>query len=124
MSAHSEPDHRISGSNDQHGQHAATTSTSQNKNDSGGVSKIVERRSYLSLRLSTSVGENECDSMRGSPGSSLLLLPTDGTIRCATEKHTELRFTGDIADTLLRGAELVGQSDVQMEWEVNVQDRN
>ena len=86
--------------------------------------EIVERRSYLSSRLSAPVGENEHDSVRGSPGSSPLSPPTDGTIQRAREKRTELRFTGDIADTLSRGAELVGQSDVQMEWKVNAQDGN
>ena len=29
--------------------------------------------------------------------------------------HAELRFMGDVANNLLRGAELVGHSDVQME---------
>ena len=57
ISTCSEPDHRVSGSNGRHSQHGATTSTSQNKNDSGGVSEIVERRSHLSSRLSAPVGE-------------------------------------------------------------------
>ena len=83
ISACSEPDHRVSGSNGRHGQHGAMTSTPQNKNDSGRVSEIVEGRSYLSSCLSVPVGENERDSVRGSPGSSLLSPPTDGTIRHA-----------------------------------------
>ena len=47
IGVHSEPDDRIPGPNDRYNQHGVTTSASQNKNDSGGVSKIAEGRNYL-----------------------------------------------------------------------------
>ena len=116
------PDHRIPGSDDQYNQHGATTPVTQNKNDSGGVSEIAEGRGYLGSCLSTPIGENEHDSMRDSPSSSVLPPLTDGTIQHAREEHSELRFTGEFGDNLSRGAELVGHTNVQMEWEINLQD--
>ena len=125
ISACYEPDHRISGFNSRHSQRGALTPASQNKNNSGGVPKIVEGRSHLGSCLGTPIGENERNSVRSSPSPSVLSPPTDGTIQHVREKCTELQFMSDFANNLLRGAaELVGHSDVQMEWEINPQDRD
>ena len=75
---YSEPDHRISGPDSRLSPHGASTPASKNENDSGGVPKIAEGTSYLSSHLSPSTGENECNSVCGSPGSSLLSPPAEG----------------------------------------------
>ena len=120
----SEPDHRISGSNSRLSQRGAPTPASKNKNDSGRVLKIVEGRSYLGSRLSSPTRENERNSVCGSLGSSLLLPPSDGAIQRVRGERAKLQFSSDFADSLLRGAELVGHSDVQMEREINSKDRD
>ena len=119
----SEPDHRISGPDSQLSQHGTSTPTSKNENDSGRVLKIVEGTSYLGSHLGPSTGENECNSACGSPGSSLLSPPTNGTIQHVRGECAELRFSSELAHGMLRGAELVGHPDVQMKREIDSQDR-
>ena len=53
----SKPDDRIPGPNNRYNQHGVTTSTTQNKNDLGRVSKIAKGRNYLSTRISMSTGK-------------------------------------------------------------------
>lgn len=119
-----ESDHRISGPNNRHEQHGVASPGTQNKTNSGGVSKVATGRDCLSSNPSTSFGENERNSMCDSTSPSFLSPSTDGTIRHAREKQPELRVAGDPTDHLPRGAELVGHSNVQMEWEINPQDGN
>ena len=59
ISARSESNHRISGPNDRHKQHGVVTSGTQNKTNSGGVSKVATGRDLVSSNPSTSIGENE-----------------------------------------------------------------
>ena len=58
------------------------------------------------------------------PSSSILSPLTDGTGQYAREEFPELRLTGYLADNLSRGAELVGHSNVQVEREINPEDRD
>ena len=57
IGARYEPDDRIPGPNDRYNQHGVTTSATQNKNDSGGVSKIAEGRNYLCTCISSLLGK-------------------------------------------------------------------
>ena len=124
ISTCSEPDHRISGPDSQLSQHGASSPASKNENDSGGVPEIVEGTSYLGSHLSPSTGEDECNSVCGSPSSSLLSPPANGAIQCVRGERAELRFSSDFAHDMSRGAELVGHPDVQMEREIDSQDRD
>ena len=87
-------------------------------------SRKLLREGTTSAHISTTTGENECDSMRDPPSPSILSPFTDGTGQYAREEFPELQLTGCLADNLSRGVELVGHSNVQVEWEINPQDRD
>ena len=124
ISTCSEPDHRISGPDRRLSQHGASSPASKNENDLGGVPEIVEGTSYLGSRLSPSTGENGCNRVCGSPSSSLLSPPANGAIQRVRGERAELRFSSEFAHGMSRGAELVGHPDVQMEREIDSQDRD
>ena len=120
----SEPDHRISEPDSRLSPHGASTPASKNENDLGGVPEIVEGTSYLGSCLRPSTGENECNSVCGSPCSSLLLPPANGAIQRFRGERAELRFSSEFAHSMSRGTELVGHPDVQMEQEIDSQGRD
>ena len=108
---------RLHGRHDQDG---AQPTTGQNQENQSGSSKIAGGGACLRPLTFTTTGENECDNRSHTPSPAVFSPSTDRPSGSPQGGCTGLRDpTGSLTSQQGR-ADMVGQSDGELEWEIGV----